>query len=38
MLSFALTLEPEQEAMRLLACHVLPPRRLRINRRESKQI
>jgi hypothetical protein len=45
MLSFALTLEPGQEAMRLLARvrhkmvrHVLPPRRLRINRREIKQI
>jgi DDE family transposase/transposase IS4-like protein len=45
MLSFALTLEPEQEAMRLcarlrhkMAHHVLPLRRLRINRREIKQI
>jgi hypothetical protein len=45
MLSFALTLEPGQEAMRLLARvrhkmarHVLPPRRLHINRREIKQI
>jgi hypothetical protein len=45
MLSFALTVEPEQEAMRLwgrlrhkMVRHVLPPRRLRINRRESKQI
>jgi len=45
MLSLALTVEPEQQAMRLqarlrhkMACHVLPPRRLRINRREIKQI
>ncbi len=45
MLSFALTVEPEQQAVRLvvrlrhkLARHVLPPRRLRINRREIKQI
>jgi len=44
-LSFALTLEPEQSHGFLLArvrhkmaCHVLPPRRLRINRREIKQI
>jgi len=45
MLSLALTLESEQTAVRLLprlrhkmARHVLPPRRLRINRREIKQI
>jgi hypothetical protein len=45
MLSFALTVEPEEEAVRLLvrlrhkmARHILPPRRLRINRREIKQI
>jgi hypothetical protein len=45
MLSLALTLEPEEAAMRLpkrvrhkMARHVLPPRRLRINRREIKQI
>jgi len=45
MLCFALTLEPEQHAGHLqvrlrdkLARHVLPPRRLRINRREIKQI
>src|SRR6266516_5839396 len=45
MLSLALTVEPEQEAVRLRARlrhkmtrHVLPPRRLRINRREIKQI
>jgi len=45
MLSFALTVEPEEAAMRLparvrhkMARHVLPPRRLRINRREIKQI
>jgi hypothetical protein len=45
MLSFALTVEPEQAAMRLLprvrhkmGRHILPPRRLRINRREIKQI
>ena len=45
MLSLALTVEP-QEAMtpllkrlrRKMARHVLPPRRLRINRREIKQI
>ncbi|MGZ6366716.1 MAG: IS4 family transposase [Ktedonobacteraceae bacterium] len=46
MLSFALTVEPvEQQVVRLqarlrhkMARHVLPPRRLRINRREIKQI
>lgn len=45
MLSLALTVEPEEKAMRLparmrhkMAWHVLPPRRLRINRREIKQI
>ena len=45
MLSFALTVAPEEAAMRLpgrvrhkMARHVLPPRRLRINRREIKQI
>ncbi len=45
MLSFALTVEPEEATMSLLkrlrhkmARHVLPPRRLRINRREIKQI
>ena len=46
MLSLALTIEPEHQhverlQMRLrhkLAYHVLPPRRLRINRREIKQI
>ena len=46
MLSFALTVEPgEEQTMHLLkrlrhklAAHVLPPRRLRINRREIKQI
>jgi DDE family transposase/transposase IS4-like protein len=45
MLSFALTVEPEEAALRLpgrvrhkMARHVLPPRRLRINRREIKQI
>ena len=45
MLSLALTVEPEEAACRLLARlrhkmarHVLPPRRLRINRREIKQI
>ena len=45
MLSFALTVEPAEAALRLLARvrhkmarHVLPPRRLRINRREIKQI
>jgi Transposase DDE domain len=45
MLSLALTLEPEQAMAPLLvrlrhkmAQHVLPPRRLRINRREIKQI
>ncbi len=45
MLSFALPVEPEEAAMRLparvrhkMARHVLPPRRLRINRREIKQI
>ena len=45
MLSPALTLESEQAAVRLLprlrhkmARHVLPARRLRINRREIKQI
>ena len=44
-LSFALTVKPEEVACRLLARlrhkmarHVLPPRRLRINRREIKQI
>src|SRR5712691_9563161 len=43
MLSFALTVEPEEAALRLsarvrhkMARHVLPPRRLRINRREIK--
>ena len=45
MLSFALTVEPEEATTSLLkrmrhkmARHVLPPRRLRINRREIKQI
>ncbi len=45
MLSFALTVEPEEATTSLLkrmrhkmAHHVLPPRRLRINRREIKQI
>ena len=45
MLSLALTLESEEAAVQLLprlrnklARHVLPPRRLRINRREIKQI
>ena len=45
MLSFALTLGSEKAAVRLLprlrhkmAKHVLPPRQLRINRREIKQI
>ena len=45
MLTFALTVESEQHTMRLqtrlrhkLARHILPPRRLRINRREIKQI
>ena len=45
MFSFALTLEPEEAITPLvqrlrhkLARHVLPPRRLRINRREIKQI
>ncbi len=46
MLSFALTVEPTEEAMTCLltrmrhkmARHVLPPRSLRINRREIKQI
>ena len=45
MLSFALTVEPEEAITPLLARlrhklarHVLPPRRLRINRREIKQI
>ncbi len=45
MLSFALTVEPEQATTSLLkrlrhkmARYVLPPRRLRINRREIKQI
>ena len=45
MLSFALTIAPEEAAMRLptrvrhkMARHVLPLRRLRINRREIKQI
>ena len=45
MLSLALTLESEEATVRLLprlrykmARHVLPPRRLRINRREIKQI
>jgi hypothetical protein len=45
MLCFALTVETEQHAGRLLrrlrhkmARHVLPPRRLRINRREIKQV
>ncbi|HWZ19403.1 MAG TPA: hypothetical protein VNW73_11445 [Ktedonobacteraceae bacterium] len=45
MLSLALTLESEQAAVQLLprlpnklARHVLSPRRLRINRREIKQI
>jgi hypothetical protein len=44
-LSFALTLEPQEAITPLLvrlrhrmARHVLPPRRLRINRREIKQI
>ena len=45
MLSFALTVEPEEAITSLLqrvrhkmARHVLPPRRLRINRGEIKQI
>jgi Transposase DDE domain/Insertion element 4 transposase N-terminal len=45
MLTFALTIESESDTGRLqtrlrhkLARHVLPPRRLRINRREIKQI
>ncbi len=45
MLSLALTVEPEEATVSLLARlrhkmarHVLPPRRLRINRREIKQI
>jgi hypothetical protein len=45
MLSLALTVEPEEATVPLLsrlrhkmARHVLPPRRLRINRREIKQI
>jgi hypothetical protein len=45
MISLALTLEPEEAAEPLLgrlrhklAQHVLPARRLRINRREVKQI
>jgi hypothetical protein len=45
MLSFALTVEPAEATMSLvkrlrhkMARHVLPPRRLRINRREIKQI
>lgn len=45
MLSFALTVQPEEAALRLparvrhkMARHVLPLRRLRINRREIKQI
>jgi hypothetical protein len=45
MLSLALTVEPEESLSPLLqrlrhklARHVLPPRRLRINRREIKQI
>jgi Transposase DDE domain len=45
LLCFALTLEPEEAIMSLgerlqhkMARHVLPPRRLRINRREIKQI
>jgi Transposase DDE domain/Insertion element 4 transposase N-terminal len=45
MFCFALTIEPEQQVERLqarlrykVARHVLPPRRLRINRREIKQI
>ena len=45
MLSFALTVEPKEALMPLLkrlrhkmARHVLPMRRLRINRREIKQI
>ena len=45
MLTFALTVMPEQHVGRLqarlrhkLARHILPPRRLRINRREIKQI
>ncbi len=45
MLSLALTVEPEEATLSLLARlrhkmarHVLPPRRLRINRREIKQI
>jgi len=45
MLSFALTVEPAEATTSLLkrlrhklARHVLPPRRLRINRREIKQI
>jgi hypothetical protein len=45
MLSFALTVEPAEAIVPLLkrlrhkmARHVLPPRRLRINRREIKQI
>jgi hypothetical protein len=45
MIDLALTLEPEEATLPLLARlrhkmaqHVLPPRRLRINRREVKQI
>ena len=45
MLSLALTMESEKAMVRLLprlrhkmARHVLPPRRLRVNRREIKQI
>jgi len=45
MISLALTLEPEEATVRLLARlrhkmtgHILPPRRLRVNRREIKQI
>ena len=45
MLSLAFTLEPEEATTSLLARlrhkmarHVLPPRRLRVNRREIKQI